>query len=156
MQDTAKQICHAAMLAALKAYGSHAVGSHEDYCSTSAQRYRDECFRGFRSTFISGITDMNKQIMNECLRVLDASDWKQELVNSGLLSYAGRDFEQALQDKRISPREFKASQLNVRMIQTLQEIVGRPQPIFKPVSILISTTDQFKKLQADLLKQFND
>ena len=152
----AKEICYAAMLAALKVFGSHNVGSHEDYCSTSVQRYRDECFRGFRKAFVNDITTMNKQILNECLRVLDSSDLVHELDSSGLLSYAGRDFDRALKDKRISQREFEASQLNVQMIRTLQDIVSRPQPVFKPVSIMISSTEQFKQLQNDLLKQFED
>ena len=152
----AKEVCHTAMLAALKAFGSHAVGSREDYCSTSVQRYRDECFRGFRKAFVNDITTMNKQIMNECLRVLDSSNWVHELDSSGLLSYAGRDFNQALKDKRITPREYEASQINLRMIKTLQDIVSRPQPVFKPVSIMISATEQFKQLRNDLLKQFED
>ena len=152
----AKEICYAAMLAALKAYGSHNVGSHEDYCTTSGQRYCDECFRGFRKAFVNDVTPMSKQILNECLRVLDSSNWVHELDSSGLLSYAGRDFDRALKDKRISPREYEASQLNVRMVKTLQDIVSRPQPVFKPVSIMISSTEQFKQLQNDLLKQFED
>ena len=153
---SSKEICYAAMLAALREYGSYNVGSREDYCSLSNQRYRDECFRGFRKTFVNDITPMSKQIMNECLRVLDSFDWVHELENSGLLNYAGRDFDQALKDKRISQREYEAAQLNVRMVRTLQDIVSRPQPVFRPVSIMISSTEQFKQLQAELLKQFNE
>ena len=156
MQEIAKQIVHKAVLEALREYGSYNVGNFADYCQISVRRYHDVCYKAFRQAFVNDVTDMNRKVLNACLNVLDSERPDQALTNSGLLEWSTKDFDTALRDRRISQKEYDASRTSVKMIEVLREVVAYPAPIFKPVSISISATDQFKNLKTDLLKPFED
>ena len=151
MKDTSKQLIKAALEASIKEYGSYNVGNVLDYCATAARRYWDTLYAAFRKLFVQSVNDMNKKVFRTCLDVLDSEHPDHALQASGLIEWSAKDFNAAFNDRRITRKELEASCISLDMIAVLQDLVAYPAPIFRPISIAISDTQEFKALRTSLL-----